>query len=103
MAAVLLMTLSLTAAGDPSCAGCGASTARLVEELVDAMDELSPDIDALDEILEREGIGPLSASAPSAPRSWVQALVPSIGLRIVLPSPGRALRWEVYLLWEIAR
>ena len=103
MAAALLMTLSLASAGDPSCAGCGASTARLVEELVEAMDELSPDIDELDGILEREGLGPLSASAPSPPRSWVQALVPSVGLRIVCPCAGRSLRWEVFLLWEIAR
>jgi len=65
------------------------------------MDELSPDIDALDEVLDSEGLGPLSVKATS--RSWVQALVPSIGLRIVIPSPGRALRWEVFLLWEIAR
>jgi hypothetical protein len=103
MAAALMMTLSLSSTGAPPCAGCGASTARLVEELVETMDELSPDIDALDEILEREGLGPLSAGAPSPPRSWLQALVPSVGLKVVCPYAGRSLRWEVFLLWEIAR
>lgn len=87
------------------CEACSREVELLISDISDYLDEFTPDIETLEELLETEDIGPMlhQPSRGSGKVPWYAALVPTIGIKIyTLPmrTQGDKVQWELFLAWK---
>lgn len=91
-----------------ACRGCDEEMRQLMDDIVEYMDETSPEADLIEDAMESDDIMIRSfrrkEGRPAA--HWLAALIPSVGLKLTFPSPRgntEQLYWELFLLWNVKR
>ncbi|MFH1435146.1 MAG: hypothetical protein ABIJ56_05485 [Pseudomonadota bacterium] len=105
-----LLTTLLFLAQDPgrTCRGCDEELKQLMDDIVEYLDETSPQADIIEDAVESGDLMTRSFGRGGGMPAglWLPALIPSIGLKLTFPSPyGRTeqLQWELFLLWKVRK